>query len=156
MSAERGEDGVSLAARACGLIGNGGAETSGRDLEREAPHAMGSRKSNAALRTLLILLFLGGYVGLGIGGAGSTVGTACDKHAVSCATASFRRGTGTEHNQVNAYGSAIFFVSNDHKGNIRIDRSVIRNNIGGSWYPHYNGISAHDDTPISSRQKLWP
>ncbi len=57
-------------------------------------------------------------------------------------------GTRIEHNQVNAYGSAIFFVSNDHTGNIRIDRSVIKNNIGGSWYPHYNGISAHDDTPI--------
>ncbi len=37
-------------------------------------------------------VFLGGYVGLGIGGAGSTVGTACDKYAVSCATASFRLG----------------------------------------------------------------
>ena len=58
------------------------------------------------------------------------------------------RGTRIEYNEVNVYGSAIFFVSNDHTGNIRIDRSVIKNNIGGSWYPHYNGISAHDDTPI--------
>lgn len=53
-----------------------------------------------------------------------------------------------EYNEVNAYGSAIFFVSNDHSGNIRIDQSVIINNIGGSWYPVYKQISMHDDTPI--------
>jgi hypothetical protein len=56
-------------------------------------------------------------------------------------------GTRIENNEVNAYGGAIFFVSNDHTGNIKIDQSVIRNNTGGSWYPHYPGISAHDDTP---------
>jgi hypothetical protein len=48
-------------------------------------------------------------------------------------------------NQVNAYGSAIFFVTNDHTGNIRIENSVIRDNIGGSWYA-LPGISMHDDT----------
>jgi hypothetical protein len=53
-----------------------------------------------------------------------------------------------EYNEVNAYGSAIFFVSNDHSGDIRIDRSVITNNIGGSWYPTYRQISNHSDTPI--------
>jgi len=52
-----------------------------------------------------------------------------------------------ENNEVNAYGSGIFFVSNDHSGNIRIDQSTIRNNKGGSWYPLYKGISMHDDTP---------
>ena len=57
-------------------------------------------------------------------------------------------GTLLEYNQVNAYGSAIFFVSNDHSGNIVIDSSVITNNIGGSWYPTYPQISNHDDTPI--------
>jgi hypothetical protein len=57
-------------------------------------------------------------------------------------------GTRIEDNQVNAYGSAIFFVSNDHTGNIVIDSSVITNNIGGSWYPTYPQISNHDDTPI--------
>jgi hypothetical protein len=57
-------------------------------------------------------------------------------------------GTRIEHNEVNAHGSAIFFVSNDHTGNIRIERSVITNNIGGSWYPTYPQISNHDDTPI--------
>jgi hypothetical protein len=55
-------------------------------------------------------------------------------------------GTCIEYNQVNAYGSAIFFVTNNHTGNIRIDQSVIRNNIGGSWYPLYPGISMHSDT----------
>lgn len=51
-------------------------------------------------------------------------------------------------NKVNAYGSAIFFVSNDHTGNIVIDQCNITNNIGGSWYPEYTGISMHSDTPI--------
>ncbi len=57
-------------------------------------------------------------------------------------------GTRIEYNEVNAYGSAIFFVSNDHTGNIRIDQSVITNNIGGSWYPVYPQISMHSDTSI--------
>ncbi len=55
-------------------------------------------------------------------------------------------GTRIEMNKVNAYGSAIFFVTNDHSGNIRIDNSIIRNNIGGSWYPVYPAISMHSDT----------
>ncbi len=58
-------------------------------------------------------------------------------------------GTLIEQNEVNAYGSAIFFVTNDHSGNIIIDQSVIRNNIGGSWYPVYPAISMHSDTQIS-------
>jgi hypothetical protein len=58
-------------------------------------------------------------------------------------------GTLIEHNSVNAFGSAIFFVSNNHTGNIVIDNSVIRNNTGGSWYPKYPGISMHEDTKIS-------
>ncbi|HNT00106.1 MAG TPA: hypothetical protein PKL73_24310 [Polyangiaceae bacterium] len=57
-------------------------------------------------------------------------------------------GTRIEHNQVNAHGSAIFFVSNDHSGDIWIDRSVIKGNTGGSWYPTYPQISNHSDTPI--------
>jgi hypothetical protein len=56
-------------------------------------------------------------------------------------------GTLIENNKVNAYGAAVFFVSNDHSGNIRIDSSLIRNNTGGSWYPSYPGISMHSDTP---------
>ena len=58
-------------------------------------------------------------------------------------------GVRIQHNEVNAYGSAIFFVSNDHSGNIVIDRSVITDNIGGSWYPTWPQISNHADTPIS-------
>jgi hypothetical protein len=59
------------------------------------------------------------------------------------------RGTLIEHNSVNAYGAAIFFVSNDHSGNIVIENSTIRNNTGGSWYPVKPGISMHADTKIS-------
>jgi hypothetical protein len=58
-------------------------------------------------------------------------------------------GTRIEYNSVNAYGSAIFFVSNDHTGDIKINRSVITNNTGGSWYPIYPQISCHDDTVIT-------
>lgn len=55
-------------------------------------------------------------------------------------------GTLIEQNKVNAYGSAIFFVTNDHSGDIQIDHSTIMSNIGGSWYPIYPGISMHSDT----------
>jgi hypothetical protein len=58
-------------------------------------------------------------------------------------------GTVMQANQVNAHGSAIFFVSNDHSGNIVIDSSAITNNIGGSWYPKYPQISMHEDTSIT-------
>jgi len=57
-------------------------------------------------------------------------------------------GTRIEHNEVVTHGSAIFFVTNDHSGNIRIDQSVITDNRGGSWYPEYPQISGHDDTRI--------
>jgi hypothetical protein len=53
-----------------------------------------------------------------------------------------------QHNDVVAFGSAIFFVSNDHTGNVVIDRSTITGNTGGSWYPTYPQISGHEDTPI--------
>ncbi|WP_303319210.1 hypothetical protein Q4Q34_19260 [Flavivirga abyssicola] len=58
-------------------------------------------------------------------------------------------GTRIEENEVNAFGSSIFFVSNDHSGNIIIDNSIIQNNIGGSWYPAFPSISMHADTPIA-------
>jgi hypothetical protein len=58
-------------------------------------------------------------------------------------------GSKIEYNKVNAYGSAIFFVSNDHSGDIVINECTITNNIGGSWYPVYPGISMHSDTPIN-------
>jgi hypothetical protein len=57
-------------------------------------------------------------------------------------------GTLIERNSVNAFGSAVFFVSNDHSGNIVIDGSIIRDNTGGSWYAK-PGISMHEDTKIT-------
>ncbi len=59
-----------------------------------------------------------------------------------------------ENNQVNEHGGAIFFVTNNHTGNVVIDSCVIRNNQGGSWYPSYNGISAHSDTEIDVTNSL--
>jgi hypothetical protein len=53
-----------------------------------------------------------------------------------------------EENTVIQHGSAIFFVSNDHTGDITLKDSVIRNNTGGSWYPTRPQISGHEDTPI--------
>lgn len=58
------------------------------------------------------------------------------------------RGVKIENNMAVEHGSAIFFVSNNHTGNIVIDQSTITNNEGGSWYPTYPQISNHDDTPI--------
>lgn len=57
-------------------------------------------------------------------------------------------GTRIEYNEVNAYGSAIFFVSNDFTGDVKIADSTITNNVGGSWYPTYPQISGHEETPI--------
>ena len=58
-------------------------------------------------------------------------------------------GTRIEDNEVVQHGSAIFFVTNDHSGDIRITHSNLTDNLGGSWYPTYDQISAHDDTPIA-------
>lgn len=57
-------------------------------------------------------------------------------------------GTRVEYNQVNAYGSGIFFVTNDHTGDILLNNSVVENNIGGSWYPVLKDISMHADTKL--------
>lgn len=56
-------------------------------------------------------------------------------------------GTLIERNEVNTHGSAIFFVSNNHDGTLRIRDSVIRDNLGGSWY-RLPGISMHDTTTL--------
>ena len=58
-------------------------------------------------------------------------------------------GVRVEDNAVNSYGSAIYFVTEDHSGNIVIDQSTILFNTGGSWYPTYPQISAFADTPIA-------
>jgi hypothetical protein len=54
-------------------------------------------------------------------------------------------GTLIKDNEVNSYGSAIFFISNDHTGALHIEDSVISRNLGGSWY-ELPGISMHSDT----------
>ncbi|WP_308992070.1 hypothetical protein QLS71_017465 [Mariniflexile litorale] len=63
-------------------------------------------------------------------------------------------GTRIEQNEVNTHGASIFFVSNNHTGNISINNSVITNNIGGSWYPIYPSISMHSDTPIVVKNSI--
>jgi hypothetical protein len=63
-------------------------------------------------------------------------------------------GSKIELNEVNAYGSAIFFVTNDHSGNIKIHDSTIKDNIGGSWYPVYPAISMHSDTQIEVENSI--
>src|ERR1700722_11306386 len=52
-------------------------------------------------------------------------------------------------NYVNAFGSGIFFVTDNHTGSIVITDSTIKGNIGGTWYPKYPQISAFPDTPIT-------
>lgn len=54
-------------------------------------------------------------------------------------------GTLIRDNEVNSYGSAIFFISNDHTGTLHIEDSTITRNRGGSWY-ELPGISMHSDT----------
>jgi hypothetical protein len=54
-------------------------------------------------------------------------------------------GTTITNNQVNAFGAAIFFVSNSHQGTLKIEKSTIRSNMGGGWYV-LPGISMFPDT----------
>jgi hypothetical protein len=58
-------------------------------------------------------------------------------------------GSMLEHNQVNAYGAAIFFVSNNHDGTVNLKSTISRNNTGGSWDHILPGISMHDDTHVN-------
>ena len=60
-------------------------------------------------------------------------------------------GTRVEYNRVNAHGSGIFFVTNDHSGDILLDGATVANNSGGSWYPTLPDISMHADTKITVR-----
>lgn len=55
-------------------------------------------------------------------------------------------GTTIENNTVRAYGSGIFFVTNNHTGNIVFEQSTIRNNTGGGWENVLPGVSMHEDT----------
>jgi hypothetical protein len=54
-------------------------------------------------------------------------------------------GTLIEKNKVNAYGSGIFFVTNNKTGDIHIENSTVRNNTGGGWNT-LPGISMHAET----------
>jgi hypothetical protein len=58
-------------------------------------------------------------------------------------------GTRLEDNDVVQHGSGIFFVTNNRTGDIRLERSGLRRNTGGSWYAVRPQISCHDDTPIA-------
>jgi hypothetical protein len=59
-------------------------------------------------------------------------------------------GSSIVDNEVNAYGSAIFFVSNNHDGTLHIEDAVIKNNINfsGSPWEILPGISGHSDTTM--------
>lgn len=54
-------------------------------------------------------------------------------------------GSKIENNHANTFGAGIFFVTNDHSGNMVIDNSIIRSNTGGGWHI-LPGISMHEDT----------
>lgn len=54
-------------------------------------------------------------------------------------------GTRIENNDVRAFGSGVFFVSNNHDGDLIVEDSVIRANVGGGWNVQ-PGISMHEDT----------
>ena len=54
-------------------------------------------------------------------------------------------GTRIERNRVNAFGSGIFFVSNNHDAVLTLERSVVRKNRGGGWNV-LPGVSMHEDT----------
>ncbi len=54
-------------------------------------------------------------------------------------------GTRVEDNRVRAFGSGIFFVSNNHEGVVTVQESVITGNTGGGWNVQ-PGVSMHDDT----------
>jgi hypothetical protein len=58
-------------------------------------------------------------------------------------------GSQLSSNQVNSYGSAIFFVSDDLTGSIVITDSTITGNTGGSWYVTYPQISNEPSTPVT-------
>lgn len=59
-------------------------------------------------------------------------------------------GTTITNNEANTHGPAIFFVSNNHDGTIRIEDSVIQDNINHSGHPWeiLPGISGHLDTTV--------
>ena len=77
------------------------------------------------------------------GGSGGAISNDGDTMTLSLC------GVSITDNDVLQHGSAIFFVSNNHTGNIVIGQSTVTHNVGGSWYTPHPQISAHDDTPIT-------
>jgi hypothetical protein len=63
-------------------------------------------------------------------------------------------GSQLNYNQVNSFGSAIFFVSDNLTGSIAITDSTIMGNIGGTWYDKYPQISAEKSTPITVKNSI--
>jgi hypothetical protein len=59
-------------------------------------------------------------------------------------------GSRIAHNEVNAYGSAIFFVSNNHDGTLYLQEVNIQDNLNHSGHPWeiLPGISGHYDTTL--------
>lgn len=57
------------------------------------------------------------------------------------------QGTKIEQHSVATHGPAIFFVTNNLSGDSIIDGCTIQNNIGGTSYQVYPGISMHAETP---------
>jgi hypothetical protein len=62
-------------------------------------------------------------------------------------------GTRIQNNRVNAFGSGVFFVNNDHGGLLRIESSVLRRNTGGGWNV-LPGVSMHEDTSYELHDSL--
>lgn len=54
-------------------------------------------------------------------------------------------GSRLEWNEANAFGAAVFFVTNDLTGDLSLDRTEIRGNLGGSWHT-LPGIAMHGTT----------
>lgn len=62
-------------------------------------------------------------------------------------------GTLVEQNTARAYGSGIFFVSNDHTGTLHLEDSSVRGNTGGDWNV-LPGVSMHEDTTYEELRSL--
>lgn len=58
-------------------------------------------------------------------------------------------GSVIEKNVVNSFGEAIFFVSNNRVGEVKLTDTVVRDNCGGSWEPQVPSISHHPETPVN-------
>jgi hypothetical protein len=60
-----------------------------------------------------------------------------------------------EHNQVNDFGPAVFFVSNDVSGTLRIHDSTLRQNSGNGIWEAYPGISLMEGTATDFVNVTW-